>query len=75
MLAAAGLSAATDIVMEVKHGGGFEAIVPANTVQTMNVITDKISDLHITEQLSGFKDTVVSTANNGYIQIKAAVEQ
>ncbi len=75
MLATAGLQAVKDMVMEVKDGGGFEAIVPANTVQTMNVITDKISDLHLTEQLSGFKDTVVSTANNGYIQIKAAVEQ
>ena len=74
MLATAGLQAVKDMVMEVKDGGGFEAIVPANTVQTMNVITDKISDLHITDQLSGFKDTVVSTANNGYIQIKAAVE-
>lgn len=73
MLATAGLQTVKDIVMEVKDGGGFEAIVPANTVQTMNVITDKISDLHITDQLSGFKDTVISTANNGYITIKSKV--
>lgn len=73
MLATAGLQTVKDMVMEVKDGGGFEAIVPANTVQTMNVITDKISDLHITDQLSGFKDTVISTANNGYITIKSKV--
>lgn len=40
-------------------------------MKLLNVITDKISDLHITDQLSGFKDTVISTANNGYITIKS----
>ena len=38
-----------------------------------HVITEKVSDLDIKEQMTTFKDMTVSTANNGYIKIKSLV--
>ena len=74
MVASSGFTYAKEIVLEIKDGGGFEAIVPAGAVDAMNVITDKVADLKIEEQVTNFKDMAVSTANDGYIKIKSLVK-
>lgn len=73
MLATAGLGIAKEIIMEVKDGGGFEVIVPTGKVNAMSVITDKITNLNIYQELSAFKDTVVTTANDGYIYVSSVL--
>ena len=75
MVASSGFTYAKEIVLEIKDGGGFEAIVPAGAVDAMNVITDKVADLKIEEQVTNFKDMAVSTANDGYIKIKSLVKK
>ena len=75
MVASSGFSYAKEIVLEIKDGGGFEAIVPAGVVDTMSVISDKVADLKIDEQVTTFKDMAVSTANDGYIKIKSLVKK
>ena len=47
MVASAGFSYAKEIVLEIKDGDGFEAVVPAGVVDTMNVISDKVADLKL----------------------------
>lgn len=73
MIATAGFEITKDLVLEIKDGGGFEAIVPTGVVDTMNVISDKVSDLNLKEQITSFKDMAVTTANNGCIKIKSLV--
>lgn len=73
MIATSGFEMAKELILEIKDGCGFEAIVPKGAVDTINVITDKVSDLNITEQMTTFKDMTVSTANNGYIKIKSLI--
>ena len=75
MVASGGFSYAKEIILEIKDGGGFEAVVPAGVVDTMNVISDKVADLKIEEQVTTFKDMAVSTANDGYIKIKSLVKK
>lgn len=74
MVAATGVQTIKSIVLEIKDGGGFEAIVPANVVETASVIKDKIAELNITDRLSSLKDSALSVANDGYIFVKSAFE-
>lgn len=74
MIATVGFEITKELVLEIKDGGGFEAIVPKDAVDTINVITDKISNLNIKDQVTTFKDMAVSTANDGYIKIKSIVK-
>lgn len=71
MLACVGYTIARDAVMDIVDGGGFEAIVPADTVDAISVASDTIRSLNIQESLSSLGDTIVSTANDGYIRIQA----
>lgn len=73
MIATAGFELTKDLILEIRDGGGFEAIVPTGTVSTMDVIADKIAALNISEQVTTFRDMAVSTAGNGRITIKALV--
>lgn len=75
MVASSGFSLSKEIVLEIKDGGGFEAIVPTGVVDTVNVISDKVADLDIDEQITSFKDIAVSTANDGYIKIKSLADK
>ena len=75
LVATAGFEISKEIVLEIKDGGGFEAIVPSGAVDTMNVISDKVAGLNIKEKTSSFKDMTVSTFNDGYIKIKAVADK
>lgn len=74
LLATVGIQTIKSVVMEIKDGGGFEIIVPVNIVNTVNVISDKLSELDIQDKLTGLKDSLVSVANDGYIYVKSAFE-
>lgn len=74
MIATAGFEIVREVVLEIKDGGGFEVVVPKGVINTMNVITDKISGLHLEDKVTDLKEMAVSTANNGYIKIKSLVE-
>ena len=72
MIANTGFKITKELILEIKDGGGFEAVVPSGAIDTMNVIEDKVSSLDIKEKLTTFKDMTVSTLNDGYIRIKSA---
>ena len=74
MIAVAGIQSIKNIILEIKDGGGFEAIVPVGVFKTVNVIKDKISELEIQDRLSSLKDSAVSVANDGIIYIKSVFE-
>lgn len=74
MVAASGIQAVKNIILEIKDGGGFEAIVPVNVIETANVVKDKIMELNIKDRLSSLKDSAVSVANDGYIFVKSIFE-
>ena len=73
MIATAGFEISKEIILEVKDGGGFEAIVPKGLVNSMSVISDKVSNLNLQESVTNFKDMTVSTLNEGYIKIKSKI--
>ena len=73
MIATAGFELSKEVILEIKDGGGFEAVVPTGVVNTMNVISDKVADLNIKENLTNFKDMTISTVSDGYIKIKSAI--
>lgn len=74
MVAVAGIQTIKSIILEVKDGGGFEAIVPVDVVKTASVVSDKLAELEIKDKVSSLKDTVVSVANDGIIFIKSVFE-
>lgn len=69
LAASIGYLVAKDAVMDIVDGGGFEAVIPVQTVETASIAKDKISSLKINEQASTFKDSIISTASDGYIKI------
>ena len=73
MVACLGYTVAKNAVMDVVDGGGFEAIVPVDVTSTLSVAKDTISSLNIREKVSSFADSVVTTANDGYIQVTSIV--
>ncbi len=73
MMECLGLDDSKEAIMEIVDGGGFEAIVPVNTVDSFSIAKDKISSLNIRDSLSTFKDSVVSTANDGYIKVSTMI--
>ena len=70
LLACIGYTLAKEAVLDIVDGGGFEAIVPKEATDKLSVAKNYISDLNIKERASSFGDTVVSTANDGFIRIK-----
>lgn len=70
MLACIGYTLAKEAVLDIVDGGGFEAIVPKETTNAISIAKSYISDMNIKERASSFGDTVVTTANDGLIQIK-----
>lgn len=49
----------------------FEAIVPVGIASNLQIVSDKVSSLNLTDQFSNLKNYAVSTANSGYITIKS----
>ena len=74
LLATVGIQSIQSIVMEIKDGGGFEIIVPVDIVNTVSVISDKLSKLDIQDKLTNLKQSLVSVASDGYIYVKSALE-
>ncbi|MBR2553552.1 MAG: hypothetical protein IKE94_01710 [Aeriscardovia sp.] len=74
LIACIGYTIAKEAVLDIVDGGGFEAIVPAKTSDALSVAKDYISNLNIKERASSFGDTVVSTANDGFVRVKAVFE-
>ena len=74
LIACVGYTIAKDAVLDIVDGGGFEAIVPAESTNAFSVASDYISSLNIKERVSSFGDTVISTANDGLIRVKGVFE-
>ena len=74
MVACVGYMIGKEAVMDVVDGGGLEAIVPVEAVDTFSVAQNTIASMHISEKVSSFKDSVVSTANDGYIMVSTAIQ-
>lgn len=75
LVASMGYLTAKEAVLDIVDGGGFEAIIPVETKNTMSIATEKIASLHISENASSFKDTCVSTASNGLIKVQAITDK
>lgn len=75
MFSSLGYSTPKEAVMDIVDGGGFEAIVPVNAVDSFSVAKEKIASMNIKDNLSSFKDSVVSTANDGYIKVSTIIKQ
>ena len=73
MIACLGYMAAKQAVMDLVDGGGFEAIIPVEATNAISVAKQTIASMNIGEKWSSFKDSVVSTASNGYIQISTMI--
>ena len=73
MMAALGYMATKEAVLDIVDGGGFEAIVPIDSVEAASVARDKVASLNIDEQVSTISDSVVSTVNDGYIKISSMI--
>ena len=73
MLACVGYMVAKEAVMDIVDGGGFEAIIPVEATNTMSVARNTIESLNIEENISTFKDSVISTANDGYIKVSSLI--
>ena len=71
LVASIGYIAAKEVVLDIVDSGGFAAIIPVDAKSTFSVASEQIASLNISESVSSFKDTCISTANNGLIQIKA----
>ena len=74
MVACVGYTLIKNAVLEFVDGGGMEAIIPVGIKNTVHSITQKIAELNVSEMVSNLKECVVTTANNGYITIKKALE-
>ncbi|MCR4991049.1 MAG: hypothetical protein K6A38_09320 [Lachnospiraceae bacterium] len=62
--------AAKSAMLDVVNGGGFEAFVPAGTTEAISVAKSKIESLSMKNKISSFKDTMISTTKEGYINIE-----
>ena len=71
MLACMGYSMAKDAVMDMVDAGGFEAVIPVKATNTVSVARDAIAALDISGRVSGFRDSVISAANDGLIHVRA----
>ena len=74
--AGAGFLLAKDAVLDIVDGGGFEAIVPAETAaksrDMVSIAQDTIAAMKLKDKISSLKDTLVTTESNGQITIRAA---
>lgn len=75
MVACVGYMAAKNAIMDIVDGGGFEAIVPAKVTNTIRVATKAVSELGIKERASVFKDSIISTATDGYIHVSSMIKK
>ncbi len=71
MLAAEGYKVGKEVVMQVAAGNGFEAIIPADVSDTINIGRETVASLDIGKMSSDLKRSVVTTTNEGLIKIKA----
>ena len=71
--ASIGYSMLKEVVLEIKDCEGFPAVVSAGILNTLSVAKDKIASLGIKEMLSDCKDLIVSTVDDGYIRVQAAL--
>ncbi len=74
MLACVGYMVAKNAVMDIVDGGGFEAVIPVEAANTMSIAKEKIASLKLEEGVSSLKDSIVSTANDGYIKVSSLVQ-
>jgi len=70
MIASAGYDKSKEIVMQVAAGNGFEAIIPANVANAINIGKDTVASVDIKKVGSELKDNIVSTTNAGLIKIQ-----
>ncbi len=71
IVASVGYLMAKEAVIDIVDAGGFEAIIPVEAKNTYSVASAQISSLNLSESISNFKDTCISTANDGLIRIKS----
>ncbi|MBR2274759.1 MAG: hypothetical protein IJ873_01655, partial [Lachnospiraceae bacterium] len=71
--AGAGFLLAKDAVLDIVDGGGFEAILPAETVDQnkdiVRIAKDTIASMNLKDRLSNLKDTLVTTGSDGKITV------
>jgi len=73
MVAGIGYLMAKEAVLDIVDGGGFEAIVPVEAKNTLSVATEQIASLNISDSISTFEDTCISTASDGLIRIQSLI--
>lgn len=61
--------ASKNLVMQVIDGGGFEAIVPEGKLESLDIVSDRISKMGLTKKASAFKTATVSTLESGKIKV------
>ena len=71
MLASAGYEAGKEVVLQVAAGNGFEAIIPANVNNAINVGKETVAAVDVGKVTSNLKDSVISTTNTGLIKVKS----
>lgn len=71
MIAAEGYKVGKEVVMQVAAGNGFEAIIPAEVNDTLNIGRETLASLDTKKMGNDLKKAVVSTTNNGLIKIKS----
>lgn len=74
MLACIGYMVAKNAVMDIVDGGGFEAIIPADSASSFSVAKNAIASLNVKDQISSFADSAITTANDGLIKVKSIVD-
>jgi|GEM_PF-2200585 len=71
MIACVGYTIAKEIVLDIVDGGGFEAFLPPEVADALSVAKSTISSINIVDSLSAVGDTILSTAEDGFIWIKS----
>lgn len=75
MLACIGYTIAKEAVMDMVDAGGFEAIVPVEAIDAWSVAKDKIASLNLKNSLSNYKDSILTTMNDGYIKVSTKITE
>jgi len=70
IIATIGFEAGKELLFEIQDGGGFEAVIPIGITNTIECYKEKIENLNLEEKIHGYKESIVSTINNGIIKLK-----
>ena len=70
MIASAGYEKGKEVVMQVAAGNGFEAIIPADVTNAINVGKEAVASVDMKKVGSELKDSIVSTTNAGLIKLQ-----